>query len=1036
MKKCIFLVFFIPLLVNLGLAQKATVSQEIRSLKTYPFSDPDPVPILTDNQKIYPYFKYEGYSHEAKNQDWKVVKLENDYVEVFVTPEVGGKVWGAIEKSTGEEFIYRNEVMKFRNISMRGPWTSGGIEFNFGIIGHHPSTATPVDYIMQEHEDGSVSCTVGNIDLPSRTQWRVTIRLPKDKAAFETDALWYNPTAMNQSYYNWMTGAAPASSDFEFFTPGDELLKHSGEALPWPIDDMGRNLALYKENNFGPSKSYHVVGEYNDFFGGYYHDAKYGFGHWGEYEAIPGQKLWLWNLSRSGGIWEDLLTDTDGQYIEFQAGRQFLQYSPGGHENPQSQANFEPYSADTWREVWFPIKEIGGMTDVSENAVMNVQENNGQLTIGLNSFIKTSANLQIFLDGKLFYGAAIDVAPMEVFTKKFNIKGAKEYSVHIPELDLNYTSDPNDLLIERPFHSEDLPTISSTEKLYKAGWEDIKYRLYAEAKTKFEKVLVDDPFHINAMLGMGELLYRQGLYGEGLKFANKALRLDTYHPKANYVAGILYRGKGDNLNAKEALGWAARSMEFRSNAYGQISELLLAEGQLAKAQKYAKKALDFNQYNINAWQVAAISARKSADFTTAETALEKIEKIDPLNHFAKFERYLISGGDAALSQFKNAHRSELAYQTYLELAIDYFNKGQNTEAVKVLDAAPQHPIIDLWWCYIQQDSGSKYLKGIGQMSPNLVFPFRRETLDALDWGNQHLNNWKLKYYHALNLWGKDRKAEAATILEAIGNTPDYAPFYLARAEFLKQFKEKDPLVDLKKAQQLNVADWRTAQALIQYYLDKKKVTPALNLAKKAYQQFPDNYAIGMDYAKALNLSKSYSKSIQILNQLKVLPFEGASAGRDLYEKAHYEEAMNFIQKKDYQAAISLLEKAKLWPENLGVGRPYDPDERIPNYLLAFCNQKLGNQKKAVDLWKSVWEYTQNHLHQSTPNQLLGLKALENVAGRGIAKGLLQSILQSAKGKEIITKWVAAQFLGNTKKQEATEKMMGNDLLFIKQIAEL
>ena len=59
-----------------------------------------------------------------------MVKLENEYVEVFVLPEVGGKVWGAIEKSSGEEFIYRNEVMKFRNIAMRGPWTSGGIEFN------------------------------------------------------------------------------------------------------------------------------------------------------------------------------------------------------------------------------------------------------------------------------------------------------------------------------------------------------------------------------------------------------------------------------------------------------------------------------------------------------------------------------------------------------------------------------------------------------------------------------------------------------------------------------------------------------------------------------------------------------------------------------------------------------------------------------------------------------------------------------------------------------------------------------------------
>ncbi len=94
--------------------------------------------------------------------------LENEYIEVFVLPDVGGKVWGAVVKETGHEFIYRNEVMKFRNISLRGPWTSGGIEFNFGVIGHTPATATPVDYTTRENEDGSVSVIVGAMDLPSR----------------------------------------------------------------------------------------------------------------------------------------------------------------------------------------------------------------------------------------------------------------------------------------------------------------------------------------------------------------------------------------------------------------------------------------------------------------------------------------------------------------------------------------------------------------------------------------------------------------------------------------------------------------------------------------------------------------------------------------------------------------------------------------------------------------------------------------------------------------------------------------------------
>src|SRR5690606_25478505 len=177
-------------------------------------------------------------------------------------------------------FLYKNEVMKFRNVAQRGPWTSGGIEFNFGYIGHTPSTATPVDYITRQNADGSVSCVVGAMDLPSRTHWRVEIRLPADKAWFETNATWYNPTPLVQSYYNWMTGAARVSDDLQFFYPGNMEYEHNGTAFPWPVDSLGRDLSWYANNNFGSHKSFHIAGTYNDFMGGYYHDSDVGFGHW------------------------------------------------------------------------------------------------------------------------------------------------------------------------------------------------------------------------------------------------------------------------------------------------------------------------------------------------------------------------------------------------------------------------------------------------------------------------------------------------------------------------------------------------------------------------------------------------------------------------------------------------------------------------------------------------------------------------------------------------------------------------------------
>ena len=115
----------------------ATVTETEVELATYPFFDPDPVP-ATDNQR-YPYFFFDGTSATNAPRKWEAVILENDKIRVTILPEIGGKIWGATDKATGRDFIYYNNVVKFRNVARRGPWCSGGVEFNFGIYGHtHP----------------------------------------------------------------------------------------------------------------------------------------------------------------------------------------------------------------------------------------------------------------------------------------------------------------------------------------------------------------------------------------------------------------------------------------------------------------------------------------------------------------------------------------------------------------------------------------------------------------------------------------------------------------------------------------------------------------------------------------------------------------------------------------------------------------------------------------------------------------------------------------------------------------------------------
>ncbi len=67
-------------------------------MTTYPYSDPDPVP---RPGRVYPYFRFDGFTNKSEIRKWKMIELENDYIKLAVMPEMGGKVWEAIEKSPG-----------------------------------------------------------------------------------------------------------------------------------------------------------------------------------------------------------------------------------------------------------------------------------------------------------------------------------------------------------------------------------------------------------------------------------------------------------------------------------------------------------------------------------------------------------------------------------------------------------------------------------------------------------------------------------------------------------------------------------------------------------------------------------------------------------------------------------------------------------------------------------------------------------------------------------------------------------------------
>ena len=71
----------ILLLVVFGCSDSGvSISEEMRELTTYPFSEPNPIPILTQDKRLYPYHKFVGYSHDGIPKKWKVIKMENEHI--------------------------------------------------------------------------------------------------------------------------------------------------------------------------------------------------------------------------------------------------------------------------------------------------------------------------------------------------------------------------------------------------------------------------------------------------------------------------------------------------------------------------------------------------------------------------------------------------------------------------------------------------------------------------------------------------------------------------------------------------------------------------------------------------------------------------------------------------------------------------------------------------------------------------------------------------------------------------------------------
>jgi len=120
------------------------------SIPTYPAQEPDPNPMFLEKRvyqgssgKVYPNPFTDRVSLTKEEKSWRAIFLENEFVQLMILPEIGGRIHTATDKTNQYDFFYRQSVIKPALVGLLGPWISGGVEFNWPQH-HRPSTYMPV----------------------------------------------------------------------------------------------------------------------------------------------------------------------------------------------------------------------------------------------------------------------------------------------------------------------------------------------------------------------------------------------------------------------------------------------------------------------------------------------------------------------------------------------------------------------------------------------------------------------------------------------------------------------------------------------------------------------------------------------------------------------------------------------------------------------------------------------------------------------------------------------------------------------------
>ena len=297
-------------------------------------------------KSAYPYRQYNAYSREISEKDMRTVILENDYLKAVFLPDVGGRLWELWDKSTGENLLYTNDVIRPSNLAICNAWFSGGVEWNIGMIGHTPLTMEPLFVSTLEDDNGTPLLRMYEYERIRNVTYQMDFWLEENCPYLKCRMRIVNQTDDVVPMYWWSNIAVP-----EY--PGGRVIAPAKEAYTSGQADVSKTFVPFVDGN--DISLYNEIPAQIDYFFNipddvYLYEANinadgYGLAQYSS-KRLRGRKIFSWGNNRASSRWQGWLTENAGRYVEIQGGLGKTQYGC---------IPMAPCTAWEWMEYYGPV---------------------------------------------------------------------------------------------------------------------------------------------------------------------------------------------------------------------------------------------------------------------------------------------------------------------------------------------------------------------------------------------------------------------------------------------------------------------------------------------------------------------------------------------------------------------------------------------------------------------------------------------------------------------------------------------------------